>query len=131
MPIETQKSGYYRFGAYCLDIAGRCLSRCDELVHLTPKTFDVLLVLVQHHGRLVDKKFLMETVWPDVAVEEGNLTFTINILRKVLVGQTGSHVFIKNVRGRGYIFVPETEYIEEKPLVEDSFRSTTSLKHPL
>ncbi|HLB92488.1 MAG TPA: winged helix-turn-helix domain-containing protein, partial [Terriglobales bacterium] len=51
---------------------------------LTPKAFDLLLVLVQNAGRIVSKDELMKTVWPDSFVEESNLTQTVFMVRKAL-----------------------------------------------
>ena len=51
---------------------------------ITPKMFDLLLVLIQHQGRVVRKDFLLQSVWPDSFVEEGNITFNIRQLRKAL-----------------------------------------------
>ena len=64
----------YKFGAFCLDPAQRRLTLNGEPVHVAPKAFDVLLVLVQRAGNLVDKSELMQAVWPGLFVEEGNVT---------------------------------------------------------
>ena len=67
-----------------LDTAKHCLLRDGQPVPLTPKVFDLLKVLVQNNGRLVEKDELLKEVWPDSFVEEGNLNRNISILRKVL-----------------------------------------------
>jgi DNA-binding winged helix-turn-helix (wHTH) protein len=64
----------YRFGAFSLDAQGRVLMKGEEAVPLTPKTFDVLLLLVQNAGGTVTKDELMKAVWRDSFVEESNLT---------------------------------------------------------
>src|SRR6266550_6681486 len=75
--------GYlYRFGKFALDSRKRTVSRADSPVSLTPKAFDVLLFLVQNPNRLVTKEELLQTVWGDTFVEEGNLTQYISHLRK-------------------------------------------------
>src|SRR5258707_15489278 len=67
--------GYlYRFGQFALDSRKRTLTRADSPVSLTPKAFDVLLFLVQNPNRLVTKEELLQAVWCDTFVEEGNLT---------------------------------------------------------
>ena len=53
-------------------------------VPLTPKAFDVLVTLVSHQGHLVKKEELLREAWPDTFVEEGNLTYTVSLLRKAL-----------------------------------------------
>jgi DNA-binding winged helix-turn-helix (wHTH) protein len=83
----------------------RVLRRQGELIPLTSKVFDILLLLVEQHGHVVEKQQLMRTIWPDTFVEEGNLTQNISVLRKVLgAGQPG-HEYIQTVPRRGYRFV--------------------------
>jgi serine/threonine-protein kinase len=81
-------SPVYRFGPFVLDVGDRSLKREGVAVALTPKLFDLLVALVANAGRLVEKDVLLQTVWPDVAVEEGNLTKSVFGLRQVL-GQEG------------------------------------------
>lgn len=94
----------YRFGPYVLDVGDRSLKRDGVVLPLTPKTFDVLATLVASAGRLVDKSAIFRAVWPDTAVEEGNLTKAVFTLRQVLGGRDGT-VFIETVPKRGYRFV--------------------------
>ena len=78
----------YRFGQFVLDPRKRTLSRADSSVCLTPKAFDVLLFLVRNPHRLVTKEELLQSVWRDTFVEEGNLTQYISHLRKALGDDT-------------------------------------------
>ena len=94
----------YRFGPFSLDIDDHSLKRDGAPVQLTPKLFELLATLVDNGGRLVDKESLLEKVWPDVAVEEGNLTKGIFTLRQVL-GQDDHTRYIETVSKRGYRFV--------------------------
>ena len=55
----------YQFGAFWLDPAERVLRRDGQPVSLTPKAFDLLVYLVEHHGRLVEKSTLIAALWPD------------------------------------------------------------------
>ncbi|HJT65451.1 MAG TPA: tetratricopeptide repeat protein [Pyrinomonadaceae bacterium] len=89
-------------------MADRVLLREGELVPLTPKVFDILLVLVQSSGQVVAKDDLMKRVWPNTFVEEGNLTQNISLLRKALGETPGGAQFIETVPRRGYRFVAET-----------------------
>jgi TolB-like protein/DNA-binding winged helix-turn-helix (wHTH) protein/Tfp pilus assembly protein PilF len=78
-------------------------------VSLTPKAFDVLLLLIQNAGRIVTKDALMKAVWPESFVEESNLTQTIFMVRKAL-DETTDRRYILTVQGQGYKFlVPVTE----------------------
>jgi hypothetical protein len=72
---------------------------------LTAKAFDTLLVLVQHHSRVVEKEELLKLIWPDSIVEERNLAVNISALRKVLGDSPESHEYIVTIPGRGYRFV--------------------------
>ncbi|MGH9854129.1 MAG: winged helix-turn-helix domain-containing tetratricopeptide repeat protein, partial [Blastocatellia bacterium] len=105
---------FYDFGPFRLDAVKRVLLREGEMVQMPPKVFDILLVLVEHGGELVEKGELMQRVWPDSFVEEGNLPVNIFALRKAL-GDEGDQ-YIKTVPKRGYLFVAKvTERWDEQP----------------
>ena len=72
---------------------------------IPPKAFDVLLVLVESSGHIVEKDELMDRVWADSFVEEGNLKVTVSVLRKALEADGGDRQFIETVPRRGYRFV--------------------------
>ena len=94
----------YGFGPFLLDVADRSLKRDGAAIPLTPKYFDLLVALVESAGRLVEKDLLLQKVWPDVAVEEGNLTKGVFALRQALDPEAGpSH--IETIPKRGYRFV--------------------------
>jgi DNA-binding winged helix-turn-helix (wHTH) protein len=95
----------YEFGAFCLDVAEQRLLCAGRPLPLTPKVFDVLRVLVQNHGHLVEKERLLAEVWPDSFVEEGALSRSISILRKTLGESDSGQKFIETVPKRGYRFV--------------------------
>lgn len=76
---------------------------------LAPKVFDTLLILVDNSGRIVEKKDLMSRLWPDTFVEESNLTFNIQQLRKVLGDNARQPRFIETVPRRGYRFIAEVK----------------------
>jgi hypothetical protein len=67
----------FEFGSFYLDTSECRLYRDGETVPLTPKFFDILIVLVERNGRLVEKERLMQIVWPDTYVEEGNYSFLL------------------------------------------------------
>ena len=101
----------YEFGDFDLDALRRVLvSRADgQQVDITGRVFEALVYLVERPGQLVDKKALIEALWPHVVVEEGNLTQTIHTLRRVLGEKPGEHRYIATVPGRGYRFVAEVK----------------------
>src|SRR4051812_7241555 len=74
----------YEFGPFRADASERLLSRDGRTVPLTPKAFDLLLVLLEERGRVLTKDTLMKRVWPDSFVEEANLSHHIYKLREAL-----------------------------------------------
>src|SRR5262245_27756670 len=95
----------YEFGPYRLDAAERLLLRDGEVVPLQPKVFDLLLALVERHGRLLEKDELMRLVWPDTIVEEANLANNISLLRRALGEGENGRLCIETVPKLGYRFV--------------------------
>jgi DNA-binding winged helix-turn-helix (wHTH) protein/tetratricopeptide (TPR) repeat protein len=104
MPHEPD-GHFYEFGPFRLDPAERLLLREDAPVTLTPKVFDILLLLVRSGGRALSKEEFMREVWPDSFVEEGNLNRQISTLRKALGDGRGEQRFIETIPKRGYRFV--------------------------
>ena len=97
----------YEFGLFSLDAPERRLLRDGEAVPLPPKAFDLLLVLVRHHGRLLGKDELLKLVWPDMFVEEANLPSNVSLIRKALGETTDGQRYIETVPKHGYRFVAE------------------------
>ena len=111
----SQAQVLYEFESYRLDPVQRVLWRGDELVPLAPKAFDILLTLVESAGRPVDKKDLLDRVWPNTFVEEGSLTQSISTLRKILEQSGGSIQFIQTISKRGYRFSAPVKLLERVP----------------
>src|SRR6266545_1060316 len=106
--MQTPPANLYEFGDFQLDPAKRRLQRLDGTpVPLTPRVFDTLLYMVEHHDSVLDKERIMAVVWPDSIVEENNLAQAISKLRQVFGETPGSHSYIVTVPGRGYRFVAD------------------------
>jgi DNA-binding winged helix-turn-helix (wHTH) protein/TolB-like protein/Flp pilus assembly protein TadD len=106
--MQATPAHLYEFGDFRLDTAKRRLQRLDgTTVPLTPRVFETLLYMVEHHDTVLDKERLMEAVWPDSIVEENNLSQNISTLRRIFGETPGSHSYIVTVPGRGYRFVAE------------------------
>jgi DNA-binding winged helix-turn-helix (wHTH) protein len=105
-------SNFYRFGQFVLDPAKRTLSRADSPVSLTPRAFDVLLFLVRNPNRLVTKEELLQAVWGDTIVEEGNLTQYISHLRKALGDNSEDTRLIVTIARKGYQFTVDVTVAE-------------------
>ena len=109
---------FYAFGPFRLNSQNGVLVRDGTPVPLTPKATDILLVLVEHAGHMVDKEALINRVWPDAFVEEGNLNKNIFFLRKALGEWEGGREYIETVPKRGYRFVApvsEVTHAESSP----------------
>ena len=107
--MSRASSGLYEFGPFRLDLERRVLTREHQVLPLAPKTFDLLVLLVQSPGRALSKLELMNTLWPDTFVEEANLSFQISVLRKAL-GEDAAR-WVETVPKHGYRFSPEVRAI--------------------
>jgi DNA-binding winged helix-turn-helix (wHTH) protein/Tol biopolymer transport system component len=96
----------YEFGPFYLDLDGRVLLREGEMVALPPKALETLVLLVENHGSIVSRERILQRVWPDTFVEEGNVSWHVWALRAGLE-RSGQPDFIKTVPRRGYIFSAE------------------------
>lgn len=122
---NVNKNGYsangyrYSFGQFTIDRANRIVVRDGETVALTAKVFDILAVLAENPGRLLEKDELIERVWPGTYIEEGNLARNVSTLRRALGDDSKPHKFIETVPGRGYRFVAEVAYVADIPEPQD------------
>ncbi len=113
----------YVFGPYRLVPSERRLTLDGAIVELGSRAFDALTLLVSERGELVSKQQLMDHVWSDVTVDESNLRFQMSTLRRTLAGDAREDVYIKNVPGRGYVFIaPVAEHTEPATSVVSSPR---------
>jgi DNA-binding winged helix-turn-helix (wHTH) protein/tetratricopeptide (TPR) repeat protein len=112
----------YEFGPFRLDPDKQTLLRDGQPIPLTPKAFQLLLVLLRHKNEVVTKDELMKSVWPDTFVEETNLTRNIFALRKAL-GESEHDRYIVTVPGQGYRLAGD---VQEFPEREVSIVSATS-----
>lgn len=104
----------YEFGPFRVDAEREILLREGAPVALTPKTFQILLVLVRHSKEVVTKDDLMQKVWPDTFVEEANLSRNIFMLRKALGESPQDHRYIVTVPGRGYRLAENVHLVPEQ-----------------
>src|SRR2546429_4399551 len=95
----------YEFGPFSLRTSDGSLFRGAELVSLPPKALQVLLILVRNHGQVVSHEQIIAAVWPDTAIEEGNLKVYISLLRKTLAEGGVGRDALQTVPRRGYRFV--------------------------
>jgi len=98
--MSTEIKHLLEFGPFHIDPEQRLLLRGREPIPLSPKAFDLLLILAQRSGQVILKDELMTQLWPDTFVEESNLGQHVFQLRKAL----GDPSYIATVPGRGYRF---------------------------
>lgn len=127
----------FHFGQFRLDARRNRLYLNNVPVPLRRKTFEILLILVESAGQLVEKDQILSQVWPDQIIEESNLSQHVYKLRKSLGDTPKNQDYILTVPGKGYVFIqnvrvtidqggrgPETvEELEDPPedgLPEDS-----------
>ncbi len=132
----------YEFGPFRLIPEERQLLRDNQPVPLTPKCFDLLVVLVENTGHLIEKDQLLKRIWPDSFVEEANLSVNMSALRRALGEGPNEHQYVETVPRRGYRFVAgvterwddgiqspareSTEEADDKQSVADNARQTST-----
>src|SRR5260370_32761080 len=104
------KTSYsYEFGEWQVDPQNRLLMRQGRSVPITPKAFDMLIVLIKNSGQLVGKAELLQALWGDTSVAANILSVNLSTLRKAL-GEDGNR-YILTTAGRGYRFVGEVKEV--------------------
>src|SRR5437660_11968785 len=125
---------FFEFGQFRLDADKHRLLRDGEVVPLSPKAVEALLVLVRNPGKPLEREALMQAVWADTFVEDANLTVAISHLRKAL-GQNGEPgEYIETVPRVGYRFVADVREVREEPrplVVEKHTLSRTIIEEEL
>jgi len=102
----------YKFRNCCLHSAERRVLKDKEYLDLTPKTFDVLQLMIETRGEVVTKDEILGKVWNGSFVEEGNLAVHISKLRRQL-DENKNQAFIETVQGSGYRFVAPVQEITQ------------------
>jgi TolB-like protein/DNA-binding winged helix-turn-helix (wHTH) protein/Flp pilus assembly protein TadD len=111
--LGASAESLYRFIDFVLDPRRRTLSRGDSPILLTPKAFDLLTFLVQNPNRLITKEELLQAVWGDTFVEEGNLTRYISHLRRALGDDAEDARLIVTITRKGYQFTENVVVVSE------------------
>jgi len=106
----------FQFDKFLLDTDRRELFRGGEPVHLPPKTFRLLEVLLESRPRAIAKADLLERIWPGTFVAETNLSSLVADLRTALGDDPRKPRFLRTVHGFGYAFCGEArEEAGERP----------------
>ncbi len=112
--MSNEIKDLYEFGPFRLDATRRLVTREKQVLPLTSKVFDTLLVLVRNRDRVLVKDELMKMLWPDSFVEEVNLAQNVSALRKLLGETPGQNLYIATIPGVGYRFVGEVRNMADQ-----------------
>src|SRR5690606_25264877 len=111
----------YSFGEFTLDVDGGALRKGSDEVTLRRQSFEVLRYLLEHHGRLVSKKELLDSVWGDTVVTDGSLTQCVIDVRRA-IGDDARQT-IRTLPRRGYVFAAP---VIESPSSHDAIAPSQS-----
>ncbi|MXQ06784.1 tetratricopeptide repeat protein [Alphaproteobacteria bacterium GH1-50] len=109
----------FRFGEFILAPDERKLTRDGIELPLGARAFDMLCFMVENRHRVLTKAEILDAVWPDIAVEESNLTVQVSALRKVLGPKA-----LATIPGRGYQFVLTEKENTAVPATDTDNRET-------
>jgi len=120
--MSLEINDLYRFEGFEVDPANRTLTGGGKPISIPARAFDLLLFMAGNSQRLLTKEELMQAVWGNAAVEEGNLTQSVFLLRKALSANPPTdRPLIVTVPGHGYRFAARVEQV-------DGSRDRTHLK---
>lgn len=111
MSVPKHAYYFYEFGPFQVDVTNHLLLRDGSPVPLAPKVWDALFILVENSGHILVKEELMNRLWPDCFVEEGNLTQIIFQLRKALGESAAKQQYIETIPKRGYRFIARIKVV--------------------
>ncbi len=129
MIVATEQT--YLFAEFEVDAKKRLLLKNTQIIALNSKAFDLLIVLIENRGQILNKEKLLEIVWANQFVEENNLTVHISALRKIFGEKKGEHQFIATIPGKGYKFVADVRLAsEELQLINSNISALTQKTLP-
>ena len=118
---------HYLFDDYTLDTARRELLHAAGVVPLEPKAYQVLVYLMEHRDRLVNKEELLDHIWPEIYVHDNAVARCVAALRQVLGDSPQRQQIIQTRRGQGYRFVASVVVQAD---VEPVQTSVSDASHP-
>jgi TolB-like protein/DNA-binding winged helix-turn-helix (wHTH) protein/Tfp pilus assembly protein PilF len=108
MSVSSASHHAFSFDEFTLDLDRGALLRAGTDIKLRPKSFEVLIYLVERQGLLVTKDELLDVIWGQTSVTEDAVAHCLSDIRTAIHDQ--SHEIIRTVPRRGYIFdIPVTE----------------------
>ena len=101
------------FGDFTIDLESRQLVRGAEAIHVGPKAFELLKLLLSHRPRALSKAQLQNRLWPRTFVSESSLSSVVTELRTALGDEARQPRFVRTVYGFGYAFCGKAEELSE------------------
>lgn len=102
LDVQAPSGLIYRFADFRLDVSRRLLAGASGILPLPERTFQILLMLVESGGKIVEREAIAQTIWPDTAVSDGNIAQHVYILRKILGEHARDRGLVMAVNRRGY-----------------------------
>lgn len=112
--MDNNRVRFYEFGEFRLDTKRRILIKDGNKIPLSGKNFDLLFVMIQNEGRVLEHDELLDKVWEGLFVEQANLKKSISNLRHILGESPNESLYIKTIPRRGYSFVAEVRPVEDE-----------------
>src|SRR5918994_3504107 len=106
----SKKAVCARFGPFVVDLESRQLLRDADAIHLTPKAYQLLTLLIDECPRAVSKDELQQKLWPSTFVDEANLSVLVAELRSALKDEARNPRYIRTVHGFGYAFAADVQH---------------------
>ena len=103
---KSVSGGVFHFGDFVFDGESRHLLQNGEIIRLTSKSFELLQILLENHGKIVTREEILHKVWQEEFVEDSNVNVQIAMLRKILGSRND---FIQTISKRGYCFTAKVE----------------------
>ena len=104
-----------RFGPFTVDSGTRQLLHDGQEVHVSPKAFDLLCLLLDRRPAVIRKEDLHARIWPNTYVVDANLNVLVGEIRRTLGDKAQQPRFIRTVHGVGYAFCGEVSEAETAP----------------
>jgi predicted ATPase/DNA-binding winged helix-turn-helix (wHTH) protein len=108
---QTDECQAFEFGPYRLIPSERILLAGQNRVEIGSRAFDILALLLRHRGEVVSRRQILDQVWPNLTIDEANLRVQMSDLRRALSSGDEGSAYIKNVQGRGYVFVAPVDCV--------------------
>jgi DNA-binding winged helix-turn-helix (wHTH) protein len=93
-----------QFGPFRIDADARQLFRGGDELHLSPKAFDLLCLLLQERPKVIERRELHARIWPDTHVVDANLNVLVAEIRRVLGDNAQQPRYVRTVHGVGFAF---------------------------